>query len=212
MRMQHERFLKWFPLGYSNHMKKKELIGEYLDILPPAERNHTIFFLGNKRSGNVKRTNNVEEIKRVVKLDFLGKVSRGNFGSGSRDGYAYGLFNSKFCLQIPGRFAECYRFYDSLETGCIPVFVDSFRESNYSAVLSESLLRFEDIFWTNPAGNSTNKLPFLRFHNIREMEETLTQMTSNHVELESIFNECRLWWNAVKGNFRSIFENDICVF
>lgn len=204
------QFLKWFPLGYSNHIKNTALQIQNRNMLQPSERNYTIFFIGNKRSGNVKREKHIEELKRTTRLNFTGGVNKGNFGAGSHDVYARGLDNSKFCLQIPGRFAECYRLYDSLEAGCIPVFVDNYINTNYTAILSESLVRFSDISWKDIDGKISNSVPFLRFPNIREMELNILSLEENPHKLLSIYENCRTWWEQIKQHFRDEFRLHIC--
>ena len=211
LEMKQQNFLKWFPLGYSNHIKRKEATLKYDPLLRPSFRNHTLFFLGNKKSGNHLRAKNVKEITTLTSIVVLGEVSRGGFAHGSRNDYIFGLFNSKFCLQIPGRFAECYRFYDSLEAGCIPVFIDNYVSANYSTSIAESLLRLEDILWVDVDGYSRHSLPFLRYDNVSSMEEGLNSVLKDSDHLLAIFLNCQLWWKQVKEQMRVLFRDSICI-
>jgi hypothetical protein len=206
--------LYWFPLGYSHHMKQDRIINNYTTALSMqnflSSRSQQLFFLGNKRSGNVKREKNLAEIQRVMHID--GAVRRGGtFGAGSRDEYAYGLFNSKFCLQLPGRFPECYRFYDALETGCIPLFIDEFLNANYSELLSESMARYSDLRWINADGMSSSDLPFIRIRgNVVNMKDEVTKLLKDEQTLTKIAMNCQLWWNETKRYYRRLFETRIC--
>jgi hypothetical protein len=209
--MYRQGMVQWFPLGYSNHIKKKGNISDANALLPPASRKHTLFFLGNKKSGNRKRERNVQEIRQTSTIDLLGDVNKGNFASGPRDLYIYGMLNSKFCLQIPGRFAECYRLYDSLEMGCVPVFVDNYRNSNYSANITESLVRFEDVLWKNKNGQVSRIVPFQRFVDIADMDRGLKALLEDDIRLQTLFMDCVLWWSAAKDYVRLMFRDNVCV-
>ena len=206
--------LRWFPLGYSHHMKQERIIRNYTSALSTynfsSSRNQQLFFLGNKRSGNAKREKHLAEIQRVFHVD--GAVRKGGpFGAGSRDEYAFGLFNSKFCLQLPGRFAECYRFYDALETGCIPLFIDEFSRTNYSNLFSESMARYGDLIWTNADNVTSNELPFIRIRgNVANMKEELNKLWSDDQTLTKIAINCQLWWEEMKNYYRRLFEAHIC--
>jgi hypothetical protein len=201
----------WFPLGYSHHVAKEKL--KLDSILSTHDRNMSLFFLGNKRSGNLKRAKHVAELRRRSALPVAGEVrAGGNFGTGSRSAYIAGMLSHAFCLMIPGRFPECYRMYDALELGCIPVFVDAYNEpmTNYSSLFSTSLEPLRSVRWVDSGGSLTSRMPLLRFPTVDAMNKGLQALVLEPSALNATATDCALWWEAVKSHFRTQVSSVVC--
>ena len=75
------------------------------EVLPSSKRQFNLTFSGNIGT-NKKRGINILELSN---------------GSGPK--FIQEMLHSKLCLNIKGFSAECHRFYEALECGCIPVIV-----------------------------------------------------------------------------------------
>jgi hypothetical protein len=173
----------------------------------------SLFFLGNKRSGNLKRLKHVAELRRRSALPVSGEVrAGGTFGSGSRSAYIGGMLSHAFCLMLPGRFPECYRMYDALELGCIPVIIDSYKEpmTNYSSLFSTSLEPLRSVRWVDSTGSRTSRLPLLRFPGVDAMNEGLQALILTPSALNATATDCALWWEAVKAHYKTQAVSVVC--
>lgn len=143
--------LSYFPLGYSSHMHQAGRRAAIYSKLP-AQRTHAMTFLGNRKTGNGRRTANIEEISRVTGVNVTGQVTYAEFGVGSTKTYRNLMMNSKFCITVQGQFVECYRMYDALEVGCIVVLIDEYANWNYRGSHLEQLQPLLSFEWTDSSG------------------------------------------------------------
>jgi hypothetical protein len=140
--------LNYFPLGYSSHVHTVNRRSPKL----PEQRTHAMTFLGNKKSGNLRRTSNIREIDEVTGINVTGQVNFMEFGFGSTKNYRMLMMDSKFCINVQGQFVECYRLYDALELGCIPVMIDEYDNINYRDRHLEQLHPLLTFPWTDSGG------------------------------------------------------------
>jgi hypothetical protein len=109
-------------------------------------------FLGNRKSGNNKRGDHLKEIEHGTGLNVTGQVRYDGFGKGSAAQYVEYMRSSKLCISLRGQFVECYRLYDALEAGCVPVIIDDFKLKNYVSQHTEQLRPLLTFPWTNARG------------------------------------------------------------
>ena len=150
-----EGTLSYFPLGYSSHMHSAT---RHNAQLTPANRQHVVTFVGNKKTGNVRRLANINEISAVTGINVTGQVNHFEFGFGSPKNYRSLMKNSKFCVTLQGQFVECYRMYDALEVGCIVVMIDEFNNFNYNERHLEQLAPIFNFSWTDSTGHKVSLL------------------------------------------------------
>ena len=62
------------------------------------------------------------------------RTAHSSFGSsdGDSEGHAYAttMHQSALCLNLKGMSSECFRFYEALEAGCIPVVINKFTNNS----------------------------------------------------------------------------------
>ena len=146
--LQQEGLLYYFPLGYSSNIIKHKSNS----ALPMGLRNSTISFVGNNKSGNPRRSGNLNEINSKLTFNVSGMVHQHMFGMGSVSQYISLMKYSKFCLNIRGNFVECYRMYDAFEMGCIVIMIDMYDTWDYTAEHIEQLAPLLEFKWYNSKG------------------------------------------------------------
>ena len=94
------------------------------EVLPSSKRQFNLTFSGNIGT-NKKRGINILELSNALGFNISGHTIFTNtvFGTGSGPKFIQEMLHSKLCLNIKGFSAECHRFYEALECGCIPVIV-----------------------------------------------------------------------------------------
>lgn len=93
------------------------------------------------------------------------------------------------CLQISGLSAECYRMYEALDAGCVPILIDTFGkevDAQYRFLLPPR-----------------RKAPFPRAETANGLKETLSALASDGAKLDAMQAEVRRWWNASLSHVRS---------
>jgi len=244
--LQSQGQLSYFPLGYSSHLKtlsyisfSKRPAGQASvhalskEVLKPKYRPYTMSFLGNRKSGNNKRADHLKEIEFATGRNITGQVRYDGFGKGSPQQYVDLMHKSKFCISIRGQFVECYRLYDALETGCIPVIIDEFKLKNYLSQHSEQLLPILTFPWTNILGQSVTSLergegrsnyqdfntgggglhvtaPFVYVRTVAEFSALLDQLLHSESSLEALQAENMLWWDQMKKHYKAEMSGKLC--
>jgi hypothetical protein len=114
--------VEWAPLGWSSNWRPG------VKVRPSSQRSLKIGFYGNEkfqlrpnRGTLMKRFE--REAGAVVDGRMLGRVG---FGRGNASEYVRLMHDTRLCLQISGLSAECYRMYEALDAGCIPILVNQF--------------------------------------------------------------------------------------
>ena len=118
-------------------------------------------------------------------------MTDGRFADPTLSGEAYGaaLRETSLCLQLPGVSAECYRLYESLEAGCVPVLVDELHP--LSAVQHRGLL-----------GGAA--APFLHARRADQLAAPLRRLAADPAALLALRAEVAAWWRGRKGAFRDV--------
>ncbi len=127
-------------------------------------------------------------ISKFTSLVHNGFVHEGTiFGSGiSRTKYVEILLNSVFVLCLDGNYHyETFRFYESLQLGAIPIFINS---NN----------KFQNVF--------INKLPFPAFNNWDAAAEFVNYMLTNPQKINTLQVKLYMWWKNEKHCQSSLFS------
>lgn len=230
--MFNDGFLDFFPLGYSSHMHNAAAESV---ILPPADRPDVMTFQGNSQSGNYKRAGHLRELAAVTGFNVTGQVQKSAFGMGSTKIYRDFMLKSKFCINIQGRFVECYRMYDALEVGCIVVMIDQWDNFNYIDRYSEQLFPILNFTWIdssgqtvgpfdvngakrtqpylrfNTGGNGATVVPFLYLRNTADFNSALKILLKDPAVMKQIQTDSTLWWTQMKQHYSKKLVNKLCV-
>ena len=54
-------------------------------------------------------------------------LGHSGFAKGNATDYVSKMRDTRLCLQIAGLSTECYRLYESLDAGCVPILIDNIK-------------------------------------------------------------------------------------
>ena len=114
----------------------------------------------------------------------LGRVG---FGRGNASEYVRMMHDTRFCLQISGLSAECYRMYESLDAGCVPLLIDEFGFPGQTTAQYRFLLG-------GPA--SRRRAPFPHAATPLGLKQVLLELQASTASLDAMQLETRSWWKA----------------
>jgi hypothetical protein len=199
--------LEWYPL---HHLKMTDIPAA--EMTPASRRGINITFRGNSAT-NRKREGQVKEVEQVLGTKINGQVFESAAFSVDRSKNAYEteMLDSRLCLNIRGRTPECHRFYESLEFGCIPVFVDAYKDFDYSYQFQAWKSKISEVEWRRG-----HELPFIWVRNTSALkavyERLLYSGAEGLQELDEMQRDSREWWSHAKKFMKSRFEEAVCSF
>jgi len=182
--------VEWMPLGWSANWRPHG----NRDLRPSASRSHFIGFYGNEKyqlkpnRGALIARFERETGAKVTRL--LGKVG---FGKGNLTHYEHMMHDTQLCLQISGLSAECYRMYESLDAGCVPVVVDQFGQE------TDAQYRF----FLGARRRHLVPPPFPRAVAPAQLRGRLEELAKDPIALGVIQSKTRVWWNHSLRHIRS---------
>ena len=126
--------------------------------------------------------------------------------------YLKEMLSSVFCLNIRGRMPECHRFYEMLDCGCIPVFIDFYSSFDYTWQFLGWKGRLEDIEWRK----GKKALPFIWTKDAHSFKTIYDSFMNNGsvglARLDVLQRETMEWWRVAKQHIRNIYHKAICSF
>ena len=156
------------PLGY--HWKVKD------SMKPLGERKYSWSFCGTNWKGRSEQLSVLEKIEPKV----LTYYPDWNDPSQLKESEYLSLLQDTIFVPCPrGNNIETYRFYEAIESGCIPVFTE----------LPEILLE--------------SGIPFLRTNTWEEVAELMNRLLKNPIELESYHKSIYNGWLAYKKQLQA---------
>jgi hypothetical protein len=215
--------LDWLPLGYV-HIPEKSV-----KLKQASQRKHIMSFIGSN-STNVFRPELLRQISMASNTSIFTSVQN-EFASGSTQSYVQTLSDSIFCIMIPGHSAECHRFYESLESGCIPVIIDEFEETDRIQEIRDFYLKHPTIKGGKPrrrvnytddnfhqysllldTTDYINGPPFPWVRNVVDFVNVLHSVSSapssSHVDrMQQITLD---WWRFSKKRFEEYYSTNLC--
>jgi hypothetical protein len=177
--------VEWMPLGWSNNWQPMRR-----DVQTSSRRSHFIGFYGNEKYQ--LRPNRAALMARFeretgMKVNrILGKVG---FGKGNLSHYFHLMQDTRMCLQISGLSAECYRMYESLDAGCVPVVIDQFGQE------TDAQYRF--------LLGGRRRPPFPRGIAPLDVRAVLARLQHDDSALDAMQAETHSWWNRSLGHIRN---------
>jgi len=179
--------VEWTPLGWSANWQTGRR-------LPRAsKRSVLIGFYGNEkyqlrpnRGALMARFEKATDLK-VERL--LGRVG---FGRGNATNYARLMHDTRLCLQISGLSAECYRMYEALDAGCVPVLVNQFGK--------ETSTQYKFLLGS---GGGRGFVPFPWAETPSNLKERLSQLRDDESKLDAVQRDTIRWWNQSLSHFRA---------
>ena len=178
--------VEWMPLGWSANWKP---LGDRA-VSVSSRRSHFIGFYGNEkyqlRPNRAALMTRFEQETGIKVNRLLGKVG---FGKGNLSHYDHLMHDTRLCLQISGLSAECYRMYESLDAGCVPVIIDQFGKE------TDAQYRF--------LLGSRRQPPFLRGAAPVDVRNRLELLQKDDSLLDAMQLETHAWWNRSLTHIRN---------
>ena len=174
--------------------------GTVFDIIPSSKRTRVLYFSGGKQT-NTRRPGQVAYIRRT-----LNETVSGSFG-GSRT-YIDDLRSSVFCINIRGTSAECFRFYESIEAGCIPLMLNQYHDFNYAAQHEHQYSLLLEAEWGRKG------YPFLWVNDAAELRRVYAELLRSGPEglarLDAMQADMLVWYDKVKTHFGGAMSREMC--
>ena len=177
--------VEWTPLGWSanwqpgTHPRRS------------SRRAALIGFYGNEKYQlKPNRGTLIARFEKATSLEVTRQLGRVGFGRGNASNYVRMMHDTRLCLQISGLSAECYRMYEALDAGCVPVLINQFGKetaTQYKFLLGRTGALAAPFPWGETADALSGRLAELR-----ASDEAL-----NQVQRETL-----RWWNASLEHFR----------
>ena len=163
--------------------------------LPPGP--HVQYVLGTRTS-----------LGRWVRTAYCGTPG---FGKGNASEYVDKMRDTQLCLQIAGLSSECYRLYEALDAGCVPIVVDNLAAQN-QATASEQYRFLLHGGGALPGDGSA--APFPHAATPGQLAELLAQLRGNGRLLDELQAKTDRWWLRTLGRIIarviSVAESDPC--
>jgi Exostosin family len=210
-RLQERGRLSWVPLGYGNNF------GPALTspILPSFD--NLFAFCGNLGQ-NPLRQAHVDEL-RSQGVQVASVIAARTFAFSILNASEYASFHQRaaFCLNLPGTSVECFRFYEALESGCIPVVIDEFAGANYTERTWDEIHRLAEVLPIThfPAWETQHRRWPLRasraapFVWVNKPSDLVFIKSLTSSEILALKQETRIWWSATKHHFQDTVQRKI---
>lgn len=206
-RLYDAKQLEWYPLG---PLRSPSLTSD--QVIPSSQRQFNVTFRGNSNTNN-KRNNNFNEVQKVLDIKIRGKVFASGYHSTdpSAGDYLKEMQDSRFCLNIRGRTPECHRFYESLDCGCIPVFIDRFADYDYKWQFKGWKTKLQEVSWRRG-----HELPFIWASDVRHFAAIYDELVNSGElgmgRLDAMQRETLEWWAAAKQHIKRLVQTATCSF
>jgi hypothetical protein len=178
--------VEWTPLGWSanwqpGHRPRRS-----------SKRGSLVGFYGNEkyqlrpnRGALMARFEKGTDLK-VERL--LGRVG---FGRGNASNYVRLMHDTRLCLQISGLSAECYRMYEALDAGCVPVLINQFGK--------ETAIQYRFLLASNGGRGAA---PFPWGESPSDLKARLLQLRDDSEALDRVQRNTMRWWNQSLAHVR----------
>jgi hypothetical protein len=199
--------VEWTPLGWSSNWKPGFV------PQPASRRLLKIGFYGNEKFQ--LRPNRAMLMKRfereagaAVDGRMLGRVG---FGRGNASEYVRLMHDTRLCLQISGLSAECYRMYEALDSGCVPILINQFgNPSSPNAAIQYQFLVGGSLTSVERTVSNGHTLPGLRpraapfpwADSPGELKQQLATLLSDADSLDAVQHSTMRWWNRSLAHVR----------
>jgi hypothetical protein len=188
--------VEWTPLGWSANWQP----GARPRL--SSKRASLIGFYGNEKYQlRPNRGALIAKFEQATSLKVERLLGRVGFGKGNATNYVHLMHDTRLCLQISGLSAECYRMYEALDAGCVPVLINQFGK--------ETATQYKFLLGTG--GNSASAFtsqrrgppPFPWGESPADLKDKLMLLRADDDALDTVQRETQRWWNASLEHFRS---------
>lgn len=197
----------YFPLGWTPKFFKWDMYKRRGG--PASDRGHALSFIGTSWAG---RGDQFEAYQQGLQASGLTlNRDKDQIANSTLDQdvynryndedprYSQTLANSIFCLQLAGASTECYRLYEALEVGCIPLAQPSWYWQNFAARVGGKYGKM----------GYASALPFL-FADPENAGMKIRELLADPKRLNKLQAQNVAWWDKVKRKYTSAFSQAIC--
>eukprot|EP00746_Dinoflagellata_sp_MGD_P038350 gnl/MRDRNA2_/MRDRNA2_192286_c0_seq1.p1 gnl/MRDRNA2_/MRDRNA2_192286_c0~~gnl/MRDRNA2_/MRDRNA2_192286_c0_seq1.p1 ORF type:complete len:123 (+),score=25.26 gnl/MRDRNA2_/MRDRNA2_192286_c0_seq1:246-614(+) len=114
------------------------------------------------------------------------------------------MLNASFCLQLPGESLECFRMYEALEAGCIPVIVEQWGSKGLDDATGKSVQSALEPL----KAVSGDVPPFIWVSEASDLRNELS-MYQDGSQRDTLQAQNMAWWAAAKLHFRRSFSEHV---
>ena len=188
------------PLGWSANWQP--------GVIPrrSSTRSTLIGFYGNEKYQlKPNRGTLIARFEKATSMQVTRQLGKVGFGRGNASNYVRMMHDTRFCLQISGLSAECYRMYEALDAGCVPVLINQFGK--------ETATQYKFLLGRGGGGSGSSGQqqparphlvpPFPWAETPDDLRARLTELTGSEAALDQVQHETMRWWNASLEHFRS---------
>lgn len=190
---------RFLPLGWTSKFATVRL-HQNSSLQEAPSRHHALTFVGTARRG--ARANLLSQFAKSMEAAGL-SLNQLRDGASEALGprvrykandqlYVATMANSAFCLDLPGASSECYRLYEALEVGCIPV-VTGFQTLE---------------IWARNAPE-LGPPPFL-VTDPAQVGESVLSFMQDPTALRELQLQSEAYWQAITAKYSTALQHTVC--
>ena len=194
--------VSYFPLGSKTGLA---LSGSYT-MMPASQRKHLCSFVGSLRANRAYMISQLSQTRRrqcYISADKPWASPEGIHTIELRNI----LFNAKFTLCPFGNNEESVRFYESLESGSIPVAQQSMQGKGGDFIEDGLHQLIIDEFGVGVAGGLKSPIP--RLSDWKEIDAFFKRFENSPHESDELQRQVNDWWQTYKRAFRTKLQRII---
>lgn len=200
--------VEWVPLGWSSNWQPRHTVASR--FVASSERRAFIGFYGNEKA-KTHRGKLIAMFEQQTHLPVNRSLGHAGFGKGNASEYVNKMRDTQLCLQIAGLSSECYRLFEALDAGCVPIVVDNLAAQN-QATASEQYRFLLHGGGALPGDGSV--APFPHAATPALLAELLAQLRGDGRLLDELQAKTDRWWLHTLGRIVarviSVAESDPC--
>lgn len=178
----------WVPLGWSSNWAKQPQPMSSDELATPLASQRAVFvgFYGNEKY-KLHRGRLLTHFSQQTNLQVNRDLGHTGFGRGNASRYVERMRDTTMSLQVAGLSTECYRMYEALDAGCVPILVDELGGTTTALEQYRFILR---------------DAPFPHAAKAAMLKDRLTALRDTPAAVDSLQRETGRWWRGMLGALR----------
>ena len=178
----------WVPLGWSSNWAKQPQPVSSDELATPLASQRAIYvgFYGNEKY-KLHRGRLLTHFSQQTSLEVNRDLGHTGFGRGNASRYVERMKDTRMSLQVAGLSTECYRMYEALDAGCVPILVDELGGMTTALEQYRFILR---------------DAPFPHAPKAAALKDRLTVLRDAPASMDWLQRETGRWWRDMLGALR----------